>query len=106
MRTFLALSIVLGVWASAPVEKSILVTVLDKDGAPIRDLAAAEFTVLEDGKRREVTGAELATEPLFVSVVIVTTKPPDGDVDRSRDVRTYLAGFVKTIHAASPTTEI
>ena len=88
------------------VEKSILVTVLDKEGAPIRDLAAAEFMVQEDGRRREVTGAELATDRLFVSVIVDTTKPPDGDVDRLRDVRTSLAGFVKTIHAASPTTQI
>ena len=88
------------------VEKSILVTVLDKDGAPIRDLTAPEFSVVEDGKRREVTGAELATERLFVSVVIDTTKPPEGEVDRIRDARASLAGFVKTIHAASPTAEI
>ena len=57
------------------VEKSILVTVLDKSGAPIKDLTAAEFVVTEDGKRREVTGAELATEPLFVSVIVHTSKP-------------------------------
>src|SRR5687767_2858798 len=91
---------------SGLVEKSILVTVLDKEGAPIRDLAAAEFTVLEDGKRREVTGAELSTERLFVSVVIDTSKRPDGEDDRIRDVRASLATFVKTIHAASPTAEI
>ncbi|MEO6223380.1 MAG: hypothetical protein ABIP90_09025, partial [Vicinamibacterales bacterium] len=52
--------IVSGVLAAAPVaatvvEKSILVTVLDKEGAPIKDLAAAEFSVTEDGARREVT---------------------------------------------------
>lgn len=88
------------------VEKSILVTVLDKSGAPIKDLTAAEFVVTEDGKRREVTGAELATEPLFVSVIVDTSKPPEGDADRARDVRTSLAGFVKTIHAISASAEI
>ena len=100
-----------GLWAAPPaasgfVEKSILVTVLDKDDAPIRDLAAAEFTVLEDGARREVTEAAMATDLLFVSVLIDTSKSPAGDVDRLRDTRTSLATFVKTIHAVSPTTEI
>jgi hypothetical protein len=92
--------------ATGFVEKTILVTVLDKTGAPIKDLTAAEFVVTEDGKRREVTGAELATERLFVSVIVDTSKPPDGDVDRSRDVRTSVAGFVKAIHAVSPSAEI
>src|SRR5688572_27523074 len=106
----ICLLIVFAAWvpsaASRFVEKSILVTVLDKDGAPIRDLTAAEFTVLEDGRRREVTSAELAAELLFVSVMVDTTKLPDGDVDRLRDLRTSLATFAKTIHARSPTAEI
>lgn len=88
------------------VEKTILVTVLDKDGAPIRDLTAGEFAVTEDGARREVTAASLSTEPLFVSVLIDTSKPQEGDVDRLRDLRTSLTTFVKTVHAASPTAEI
>ena len=105
------LSIVVGGWTAAPsastfVEKSILVTVLDKDLAPVRDLAASEFSVTEDGARREVTAAALATDLLFVSVLIDTSKVPLGDVDRLRDVRTSLAAFLKTLHAASPTAEI
>ncbi len=109
--TLCSLSIVVGAWAAVPeasefVEKSILVTVLDKDGAPIRDLAAAEFSVSEDGARREVTSAALATDLLFVSVLIDTSKSPAGDVDRLRDLRTSLATFEKTLHAASPTAEI
>ena len=88
------------------VEKTILVTVLDKAGAPIRDLAPAEFTVTEDGSRREVTGAALSVEPLFVSVLIDTSRPQEGDVDRIRDLRTSLTTFVKAVHAVSPTAEI
>lgn len=109
--TLCAFSIVVGAWAAAPaakesVEKSILVTVLDKGGAPIKDLTAADFTVHEDGARREVTAAALATQPLFVSVLIDTAKAPAGDVDRIRDMRTSLTTFVRTVHAASPTAQI
>jgi hypothetical protein len=109
--TWCGLSIVIGAWAAAPaatgfVEKSILVTVLDKELAPIRDLAVSEFAVHEDGARREVTAAALATDLLFVSVLIDTSKIPLGDVDRIRDVRTSLTTFARTLHAASPTAEI
>ena len=103
-------SIVVAAWAapaaSGFVEKTILVTVLDKNLAPIRDLAAAEFAVHEDGSKREVTSAALATDLLFVSVLVDTSKIPLGDVDRIRDLRTSMTGFVKTLHAANPTAEI
>jgi hypothetical protein len=106
-----SLSMVAAVWAAGPaapgfVEKSILVTVLDKDLAPIRDLAASEFTVHEDGARREVTAAAHATDLLFVSVLIDTSKIPQGDIDRIRDMRTSLTTFVKTLQSANPTAEI
>ncbi len=98
-------------WAAAPaasgfVEKSILVTVLDKDLAPIRDLAVTDFRVTEDGAHREITGAALATDLLFVTVLIDTSKIPLGDVDRIRDVRTSVTAFAKTLHAVNPTAEI
>ena len=103
-------SIVVAAWAapaaSGFVEKTILVTVLDKNLAPIRDLAAAEFAVHEDGSKREVTSAALATDLLFVSVLVDTSKIPLGDVDRIRDLRISMTGFVKTLHAANPTAEI
>ena len=108
---FCGLLIVAGAWVAAPaangfVEKSILVTVLDKQLVPIRDLAASEFVVQEDGARREITSAALATDLLFVSVLIDTSKIPLGDNPRINDMRTSLTTFVKTIHAASPTAEV
>ncbi|MCR4374443.1 MAG: hypothetical protein NUW22_06300 [Acidobacteria bacterium] len=86
--------------------RNILVTVLDKAGAPIRDLTAAEFAVVEDGVRREVTSAALATEPLFVSVLIDNAKAPLGAGEPTRDMRTSLSTFIKTLQAARPDTQV
>lgn len=74
-------------WAAAPaaharVEKSILVTVLD------------------------LSSVELATEPLFVSVLIDNARPASGNSEPVRDMRTSLITFVRTIQTASPTAQI
>jgi hypothetical protein len=104
--TWLGAVVLAAAGPAAFVEKAILVTVLDKENVPIRDLAPAEFSVSEDGKRREVTGAALSTEPLFVSLLIDTSRPQEGDDARVRDLRTSLTTFVKAIHAVSPTAQI
>jgi len=77
--------------------RSVLVTVLDQDGMPIRDLKASEFLVREDNQDREVTAAEIATDPLFVVVLADTTKPPMGIAYPTQDVRTSLGTFAKIV---------
>ena len=86
--------------------KSVLVTVLDKDNVPLRDLTAKEFLVFEDGAQREVTEAAIATAPLTVSVLLDTSKPPLGTAEYTRDIRTALLTFVKTLYAANPRTQV
>jgi VWFA-related protein len=86
--------------------KQLLVTVLDKDNTPLRDLTAKEFLVFEDGAQREVTEAALATSPLSVSVLLDTSKPPLGTAEYTRDIRTALLTFVRTLFAANPKTQV
>ena len=86
--------------------QSVLVTVLDQDGMPIRDLKPLEFLVREDNQSREVTGAEISTEPLFVVCLADTTKPPLGITPPTQDLRAALATFVKTVTSESEGTEI
>lgn len=99
-----SLAVVLG--AQSSVERSILVTVLDKDGAPLRDLKPSDFIIQEDGQRREVVSAVLATEPMSVALLIDTSKPSMGTEFPVRDVRNGLAAIVNAISADNPQSEV
>lgn len=110
-RVVVAMSLVAGLSTVTPAtthrdEKSILVTVLDHADVPIAGLVAADFAVFEDGTKREVVSAELATAPMFVSLLIDNAKPASGNASPMRDMRTALIAFVNTILTTSPTTQI
>ncbi len=85
---------------------SVMVTVLDSDGLPIRDLKTSDFLVREDNVTREVTDARLATDPLFIVFLVDTTKPPMGVQAATQDLRTGVAGFVKTVTADAPDAKV
>jgi VWFA-related protein len=54
----------------AGVERTILATAVDRDGAPVAGLTAADFTVREGGRARTVVSAAPSTRPLFVVLMI------------------------------------
>lgn len=83
-----------------------MVTVLEKDGTPIRDLTAADFRIAEDGATRTVTSAALTAEPLSVIVLVDTTKAPMGTPEPTRDVRTAVQTFVTTVFAGGQPTQM
>lgn len=87
-------------------ERSLLVTVLDKDGVALRDLAPSDFRVTEDGVARTVTGAALSAEPLSVIVLVDTTKSRMGTPEPTRDVRAAVQTFVKTVYAGGQPTQM
>lgn len=87
-------------------ERSVMVTVLEKDGTPVRDLTTADFRITEDGSPRTVTSAALTAEPLSVIVLIDTTKSPMGTPEPTRDVRLAAQTFVRTVFAGGQPTQM
>jgi VWFA-related protein len=56
--------------AAEPRTRTVYVTAMDGKGAQVTDLTAADFTVKEGGKEREVVKAEAATAPLQVAIIV------------------------------------
>ncbi len=50
--------------------RAVFVTVTDKDGAPVADLAPDEFAVKEGGKTVQIVQAALATEPMQIALIV------------------------------------
>ena len=56
--------------AAAAAERVVYVTVIDGNGAPVPDLAPADFTVKEGGKEREVTRAVPASARMRLTLAV------------------------------------
>jgi VWFA-related protein len=82
LNTFSVSSVVLSVALSATtrlpdsssrhdgITRTVFVSVLDKSGAPVTDLAADDFVIKEGGKDREIVGAGMSAAPLRIAVVV------------------------------------
>jgi VWFA-related protein len=67
-------SVLLAGWEQAPqrplASRTVYVTVTDKNGQPVADLAADEFAVKEGGKTTQIVQAALATEPMQIALIV------------------------------------
>ena len=75
-------------------ERSLFVSVLDEDGAPVPGLAADEFAVEEDGVEREVLRAGPARSPMQVAVLVDTSAAAGFAI---RDIRNGLERLVPVL---------
>ena len=94
MVAFGALLLAAAPAAGQSVERSLAVTVLDADGAPVLDLDAADFVVREDGARREVLRAARDTAPLQIALLVDTSAAAASAVV---DLRKGLAAFITAL---------
>ena len=89
-----------GPQASAQVDERILYTsVVDKDGAPVLDLAAQDFIVREDGIAREVLRVTRDTDPLQIALLVDNSAAMR---DRVSQLRKAAAAFVDSMREGVP----
>ena len=63
-----------------PLARIVYVTVTDGQGAPITDLTAADFSVKEGGKEREIASAEPAKVKMHLALMVEERLVADGSV--------------------------
>jgi Ca-activated chloride channel family protein len=73
-------------------ERSVYVSVVDKNDAPVAGVRAGEFIVREDSMAREVLRVGAATEPMQVALLVDTSAAID---DYILDIRNGLRAFFK-----------
>jgi VWFA-related protein len=56
--------------ALQPVQRKVYVTIMDGNGAPVTDLTAADFTLKEGGKEREIVKAEPASAKMRLAILV------------------------------------
>lgn len=75
-------------------ERSIHASVLDRRGAPVTALTAADFIVRENGVKREVLDVSHASEPIRIAVLVDTSQAIQPHVN---DLRQALRVFFKQL---------
>ena len=92
-----------GVRSQSATDKTIYISVLDNAGAPVKDLKTEEFRVREDGTDREIVDVKLATDPLYVQLLVDTTVGTEPYV---QDIRRALVAFAQRIAAGDANARI
>lgn len=92
--TLAALLAAAGAGAAQPAERSLVVSVAGRGGAPAAGLQAADFLVREDGAPREVLRAARDTRPRQIALLIDTSAAAAGAVT---DFRNGVSAFTEAL---------
>jgi hypothetical protein len=84
-----------GIRAQNPRERTIFVSVVDKNGEPVIDLTARDFVVREDRATREVLRVSKADDPMDIAVLVDNSAALDTNVTFMRE---GLTRFVAAMH--------
>jgi len=102
----LSVATVLALAPAPAAQKSIIVTVVDRAGAPVKDLTPADLAVQEDDSTREVVEVKPMTDPMTIALLVDNTKPTMGKEAPTRELRAGLNAFVSTVQGANPESAI
>jgi len=92
-----------------PREQHAFATVIDKKGAPVAGLTAADFTVREDNAKREVLRVEPSAAPMQLALVVDTSDIiGNGSVHPSvtNDLRVGLKAFIDAVFTSNSTSQM
>src|SRR5262245_38179273 len=84
-------------------DRTVVVSVLDKNNTPVSGLKVTDFVVREDDVAREVLRVEQADAPMQIVALVDTSAATQLLV---QDVRKGVQGFARAIWAKNPDTEI
>ncbi len=83
-------------------DRTIYVSVMDANGAPVSDMKHEEFSVKEEGTARPITKVERASEPIHYVIMVDTTPAMSGAVN---DIRDAVKAFSTLLLSADPKTQ-
>jgi VWFA-related protein len=76
-------------------ERLVFTSVQDGAGAPVEDLSASDFTIIENDVVREVLDVKRSTDPLRIALLVDTSEAVDRDVS---NLRLAVLDFIKAVN--------
>src|SRR5438270_3522658 len=114
-RGFVPVVLVAGLWiaaASSPAgqrstrERSLYVSVVDQDGAPIADVRPSDVVVKEDNLTREVLRVVPAEEPMQIALLVDTSQAASDHISHMRQALPPFVADLTAPNAAGRKNEI
>jgi hypothetical protein len=87
-------------------DRTLFVSVLDQDGAPVPDLGTSDFVVKEDNVTREILRVSPAEEPMQIAVLVDTSQAARSQIPYMRQALPDFATILTAPNEAGRRSEI